>query len=63
MHNFKTIRAAIKTKITDETEKINKNAIYKYERSTFAGFPALIIVPSDNEADYATQDKDKTTFV
>jgi hypothetical protein len=58
--NFKTIRAAIKTAI-DTATKVQ--AAYTYERSTFEGFPAVIIAPSENEADYGSTQKDRLVFI
>jgi hypothetical protein len=69
--NFKDIRAGIKTAIenglmtTDEeagTKKIVQ-CVYSYDRSTFAGFPAIIISPSENNSDYSSTESDKLTFV
>lgn len=57
---FKDIRAAIKAKL-DESKLIQK--VYNYERSTFEGVPAVIVAPTDNEADFGSQSKDRLVFV
>lgn len=58
---FKDIRAAIKKVIDDQVN--TKQVVYNYERSTFAGFPAIVVAPSENEADYASSQKDRLAFV
>jgi len=58
---FKDIRAAIKKLIDDNADTIQE--VYSYERSTFGGFPAVVIAPSDNEAEYGSTTNDKLTFV
>lgn len=58
--NFKTIRAAIKS-VIDTLTTVQET--YNYERSTFAGFPVVIIAPSENEADYGSQSNDRLVFV
>ena len=58
--DFKEIRAAIVTKLGD-IETIQES--YGYDKSTFSGFPAVIVVPSDNEADYGSSQKDRLVFV
>ena len=57
---FKDIRAAIKA-VVDEAETIQE--VYTYERSTFGGFPVVVIAPSENEADYGSTNKDRMVFV
>lgn len=58
--NFKDIRAAIKS-VIDTLTKVQVS--YTYERSTFEGFPAVIIAPSENEADYGSTQKDRLVFI
>jgi len=61
--NFKTIRASIKAVIDAAIAGSSTiQECWNYERSTFAGFPAVIIVPTDNEADYGSTDNDKMVF-
>lgn len=54
MQIFKAIRTAIQTTITDNLTGSGKTIAYVYptDRSKFQGYPAVIITPSDNEADY-----------
>ena len=59
--DFKQIRAAIKKVIDDNADTVQET--WNYERSTFGGYPAVIIVPSDNEADYGSTSKDRIVFV
>jgi hypothetical protein len=59
--HFKDIRAAIKKVIDDNSEKIS--VVYNYERSTFEEFPAAIVVPTDNEAEYGSTATDRLVFV
>jgi hypothetical protein len=58
---FKDIRAAIKKLIDENSETVQ--AVYNYDRSTFEGFPAVIISPSENQSDYESNQHDKVTFV
>lgn len=58
--NFKDIRAAI-VEVVGEMSSVQE--AYGYEKSTFEGFPAVVIVPTDNESDYATQQNDRIRFV
>jgi hypothetical protein len=57
---FKDIRAGIKA-IVEQSTSIQ--AVYAYEASTFSGFPAAVIAPSENAADYNSTQKDKLTFI
>lgn len=58
---FSTIRTAIVDKInSDDITKIQ--VAYKSDRSTFEGFPAAVVSPSDNEADYSSTADDKLTY-
>jgi hypothetical protein len=62
--NFKDIRADIKEAVETLTGANGKvQAVYAYDRSTFSGFPAVIISPSENSADYANTESDKLVFV
>jgi len=58
--NFKDIRAAIVAKL-DELTKVQKT--YGYDPSTIEGIPAVIVSPSDNEADYGSTSNDRIVFV
>lgn len=37
-------------------------AVYAYPKATLAKYPAVVVMPSDNEADYGSQSNDKLTF-
>lgn len=54
---WKEIREAIKKAIDDNAQTIQ--ASYNYERSTFEGLPAAVIVPSDSQADYGSTANNK----
>lgn len=58
--NFKDIRAAIVTAL-QTSEHISQ--VYDYEASTPQGFPAAIVAPSENEADYGSTATDRLVFV
>jgi len=58
--NFKDIRAAIVAKV-DELAKVQKT--YGYDPSTIEGIPAVVVSPSDNEADYGSTSQDRLVFV
>lgn len=60
MENFKTIRAEIVAKLLT-LDTVQES--YGYDKSTLEGFPAVIVVPSDNEADYGSSQKDRVVFV
>lgn len=57
---FKDIRAQIKTVVEGAT---SVQTSYAYEASTFSGFPAVTIVPTENVADYGSTQKDRMVFV
>ena len=57
---FSTIRAAIITKINTDLDKIQ--AAYSTDRSTFSGFPAAVVSPSENEADYSSTADDRRVY-
>jgi len=59
--DFKTIRAAIKDLIDDDAKTVQ--VAYAYEASSFSGDPAVVVAPSDNEADYGTTATDRVVFV
>jgi hypothetical protein len=61
MTNFKNIRSSIKNIITAQADKVA--IVYDYEASTFSKFPAVVVAPSENQADYGDTAKDKDTFV
>jgi len=58
--NFKDIRAAIVAKV-DALTKVQKT--YGYDPSTIEGIPAVVVSPSDNEADYGSTSQDRLVFV
>ena len=58
--DFKDIRAAIVDKV-DELTKVQKT--YGYDPSTIEGIPAVVVSPSDNEADYGSTSNDRIVFV
>lgn len=58
---FATIRTAIINKINSAAITKIKVA-YRAPRSTFSGFPAAVVEPSENEADYASTVDDKRTY-
>jgi hypothetical protein len=59
---FSTIRTAI-------IDKINSPAItkiqvaYRSDRSTFSGFPAAVVSPSENQSDYSSTADDRRAYV
>jgi hypothetical protein len=57
---FSTIRAAIISKINTDCEKIQ--IAYPTDRSTFSGFPAAVVSPSENEADYSSTADDRRVY-
>ena len=62
MSDFKDIRAAIKTKIIASIDKAQTDCVYDYDKMTLEGMPAIVIVPSDNEADYGSTSNDRIVF-
>ncbi|MDF1498520.1 MAG: hypothetical protein P1P85_04180 [Patescibacteria group bacterium] len=63
MADFKDIRAAIVSKLTDSVTKIQSGCVYGYDKFALDGMPAAVVVPSDNEADYGSTSSDKLVFV
>ena len=60
MTNFKDIKQAIVSKVAElDTVQVS----YGYDRSTFEGMPAVVVSPSDNQADYGSTQKDRLVFV
>jgi hypothetical protein len=57
---FSTIRTAIIDKINNYLTKIE--VAYRTDRSSFAGFPAAVVSPSENEADYSSTADDKRVY-
>jgi hypothetical protein len=57
---FSTIRTAIIDKINNDLSKIQ--VAYRTDRSTFDGFPAAVVTPSENEADYSSTADDKRVY-
>lgn len=57
--DFKDIRAAI-VAIAGALTKVQES--YGYEPSTIEGIPAVIVSPSDNEADYGSTSNDRLVF-
>ena len=58
--DFKTIRASIVAKINGIDDV---GICYGYDKSTLEKYPAVVVVPSDNEADYGSSTNDKVVFV
>lgn len=59
--NFRDIRKAIVDKLNSaEITKIQ--VAYNTDRSTFDGFPAAVVTPTKNEADYHSTALDKLTY-
>jgi hypothetical protein len=58
---FSTIRTAIIDKINSDLDKIK--VAYRSDRSTFSGFPAAVVSPSENEADYGSTADDRRAYV
>lgn len=56
-----TIRQAILDKLNSADVDLIHSA-YR-AKSTFAGFPAAVVLPSDNESDYGSTFKDRSVFV
>jgi hypothetical protein len=57
----------IRQEIADliETESVTSEifaVVYAYPKSTIQDFPAVIVMPSENESDYAATDSRKMTF-
>lgn len=61
MDTFNEIREEIATKILTESDTIQ--ASYAYPRSTLEGFPAAVVMPSENQSDYGSTQSDRVTFV
>lgn len=58
---FSTIRTAIIDKLNGES--ITKIQVaYRTDRATLEGFPAAVVSPSENEADYASTANDKRVY-
>lgn len=57
---FSQIRTAIIDKINDDLTRIE--VAYRTDRSSFDGFPAAVVSPSENEADYASTATDKIVY-
>lgn len=58
--DFKDIRKAI----VDKVGQLSKVQVsYGYDKSTFDGIPAVIVVPTDNEASYGSTQTDRVVFV
>jgi hypothetical protein len=58
---FSAIRTAIINKLnSDAVTKIQ--VAYRTDRSTLEGFPAAVVSPSDNAADWSSTDKDRRTY-
>ena len=57
---FSEIRTAIINKINNDLKKIE--VAYRTDRSSFDGFPAAVVSPSENEADYASTGTDKIVY-
>lgn len=59
--SYASIRQAIIDKIEASADKIK--VAYPTDRSVFEGFPAAVVSPSDNEADYGSTMKDRRVYV
>lgn len=59
--SFQSIRQEIKDVIDAESTLIQET--YLTNRSTFEGFPACVISPSESQADYGSTQRDKITYV
>ena len=57
---FSTIRTAIINKINSDLTKIQ--VAYRTDRSSFEGFPAAVVSPSENEADYSSTADDRRVY-
>lgn len=57
---FSTIRTAIIDKINNDLTKIQ--VAYRTDRSTLEGFPAAVVSPSENEADYSSTSNDRKVY-
>jgi uncharacterized protein (DUF2336 family) len=58
---FSTIRTAIIDKLN--SEDITKIQVaYRTDRATLDGFPAAVVSPSENEADYASTANDRRVY-
>ena len=57
---FSTIRTAIIDKINNDLTKIE--VAYRTDRSSYDGFPAAVVSPSENEADYASTASDRRVY-
>jgi hypothetical protein len=60
MDTFNEIREAIATKVLTAD---SVQASYAYPRSTLEGFPAAVIMPSENQSDYGSTHNDRVVFV
>lgn len=59
---FSTIRTAIIDKINSAS--ITKIQVaYRTDRATFSGFPASVVSPSENEADWSSTRDDRRVYV
>ncbi len=58
---FNAIRRAIIDKLNNESTKLE--VAYPTYRSTFDGFPAAVVTPSENEADYSSGQSDRRAYV
>ena len=57
---FSAIRQAIVDKINNDATKIK--VAYKADQSEFSGFPAAVVAPSDNAAEFGSTARDKFTM-
>lgn len=54
------IRAEIAAKIESDSDLFA--AVYPWPKATLEGFPAVIVMPSENDSDYEENDSRKLTF-
>lgn len=58
--SFANIRSAIET-VLDSTSNIQN--VYSTPRSLFEGYPAAVVEPSENQADWSSTSDDKRVYV
>lgn len=61
MNIFNDIREAIAAKIESDSDKVQ--SAYAFPKSTLEGFPAAVIMPSENQSDYGSTQSDRVVFV
>lgn len=56
------IRAEIAAKIASDADDEVIGAVYAYPKSTLNKFPGVVVMPSENSADYGSTATDRLTF-